>query len=245
MFQKWFQSKCTKRTKVLILSWALSLGTLVCGSCVATAFFPSVLFAATPKSSQQAKNLPPLLKAIEDHYKESNTLSADFSQKNTNTLLSQTKESSGRIFIKLPSKIRWETQKPDSSLLVSDGSHYWFYTPPFMEGERGQVIQKDAGQVQSQLANTLLAGHFSDAPVTIQTKNATTFILTPKKGSAGTVKKATLEVDAKKKQVRKITLDHEGGNRTEIELSRLELAQQMRDDFFEFKAPPNTDMIRE
>jgi outer membrane lipoprotein carrier protein len=190
--------------------------------------------------------LPKLLQEVEAKYSKSKTLSAEFSQLNEDIILSQKKKSSGKIFVKRPTKVRWETLKPEVNILVSDGKRFWFYTPPFDEGERGQVVEKKSSEVQSKLVNALLAGSFSVArDMTIQEKNPSTFLMIPKPGTAGTVTQATVEIDPAQKLIQKVTLDHKGGNRAEISLSQIELGKPLADEIFVFKAPPNTDKIDE
>ncbi len=204
------------------------------------------LYSFAPLYALPPNPLPKLLQEVEAKYKKSNTVSADFEQLNQDVAMSHVKKSSGKIFVKRPSKFRWETLKPDQSLLISDGSRYWFYTPPFDEGERGQVIEKDSSQVQSKLANALLSGSFSvTRNMTMKQKGPSTFLLIPKQGSAGTVTQATLEVDPNLKLIQKVTLEHKGGNRSEISLSKIVLGQKLDDSLFVFQIPPNTDQITE
>ena len=191
-------------------------------------------------------SLPPLLHEVEAKYKAAATLSADFQQINDNKLLSKKKKTSGKIFVKRPSKIRWETSAPDASLLVNDGKKIWFYTPPFEEGERGQVVLKDVSQVQSQLASALLSGAFSVAKnMTIRQESPSLFLLTPKAGTAGTVSQATLQIDSERKLITQVILLHKGGNRTEISLTQIDLGPTLKEDLFQFKTPPHTDLIQE
>ena len=146
--------------------------------------------------------------------------------------------------VKRPDKLRWETLHPDMSLLVSDGHTFWFYTPPFDEGEHGQVIEKKSNEINSKLANALLSGRFSVAhDMKFRQESPSKFLLTPKPGTAGTVKRAEIEIDPELKLIQKVTLEHQGGNRSEITLSKIELGKKMGDDAFIFTAPPNTDKV--
>jgi len=187
-----------------------------------------------------------MLEEVEKKYADAKTLTADFTQLTTSASLGQTKTSSGKIFLKRPSKVRWETENPDKNLLVSDGSRFSYYTPPFDIGEKGQVLEKKSSEVQSKLANALLSGSFSmarDMKIKMDGKN--TFLLTPKKGSAGTVKRAKIEVNPEEKLIQKVILDHEGGNHAEISLTHIELGKKLQDQLFEFQIPPNTDKVTE
>lgn len=194
--------------------------------------------------AKESHQLPPLLKEVETLYSKSATLSANFQQTTDSITLAKKKKSFGKIFFKRPSKVRWETQKPDASLFISNGQQSWFYTPPFEEGEKGQVIEKKSSEVQSQLASALLAGSFSVAKqMKIQKKTESQFVLIPKSGTAGTVTKATLDIDPTQKLIKKVTLDHKGGNQTEITLDQIQLAIPLSDDLFNFKIPPNTEKV--
>ncbi len=219
---------------------------------------------ATEKKSAHAKNtvktysaketapaapkvvIPEELLAIEKKYVAAKTLEADFTQKDESKLTGAKKESSGILMIQHPNQFRWETLKPDKNLLVSDGNKFWFYTPPFEAGERGQVIERRTTEVQSELANAILSGSFSKVHGVAITKiSPTKFLLTPAEGTAGSVKTAELEIDPAKNIIQKLRLEHQGGNRTEISLGNVKLAEKMNEAYFKFVTPPATDVIRE
>jgi len=190
--------------------------------------------------------LPPLLQEIENTYAKAATLTAKFTQVNLVASLNQKKTSSGVLLVKRPNKVRWETLKPDQNLLVSDGRKFWFYTPPFDEEERGQVIERKSSEVQSRLANALLSGSFSIAKdMKIKKQGENRFVLTPKPGTAATVIRAEIQVNPEKKQIDQVILEHKGGNRSEISLTNIELGEEMGDEMFSFTAPPNTDRVTE
>ncbi len=203
--------------------------------------------AKKPKAkTKPEKRLPAVLQEIEKKYAEAGTLSAEFSQINETVVTGQKKTSSGVILVKRPNQVRWETQKPNPSLLVSDGKTYWFYTPPFDEEEPGQLVVRSSSQVQSKLANALLSGSFSTAKdMKITEKTPSTFVLKPKPGTAGTVQKVEIGVDPDKKLIQKVILTHKGGNRAEISLSNIELGKPLDENQFHFEAPKNTEIIKE
>jgi outer membrane lipoprotein carrier protein len=198
---------------------------------------------ASPKSSQ-IKELPKLLSDVQVKYIRAGTLNAEFFQVNKTAAMNQSKTSSGTIMAKRPNKMRWETLKPDKNLLVSNGVTFWYYTPPFEEGERGQMIERKSSQVQSKLANALLSGSFSDlAEMKIKQSGKNEFTLTPRKGTAGTVVKAFLEIDAANSLIRRVKLVHSNGNESEISLQNIQLGNPIKDSLFEFEAPPNTERV--
>ncbi|MGK5082715.1 outer membrane lipoprotein chaperone LolA [Bdellovibrionota bacterium FG-1] len=192
----------------------------------------------------QPKHLPALLEEVEAKYTKAATLQADFTQVIEVAALKSKKTTTGVIMVKRPDKLRWETLHPEMNLLVSDGHKFWFYTPPFDEGEHGQVIEKKTDEINSKLAKALLSGRFSVArDMKIRQKNSSRFILTPRRGTAGTVEHAEIEVSPGKKLIQKVILVHEGGNRAEISLSKIELGKSIGDEAFVFVAPPHTDKV--
>ncbi len=204
-----------------------------------------------PRGSKQAhltdapnSSLPKALQEVEAKYAKTQTLFAEFSQTNETAATGAKKQSKGIIYAKRPGKIRWETRSPDANLLVSDGRKFWFYTPPFDESEHGQVVERPANQVQTKLANALLSGSFSVlSEMKIEEKGPSRFILYPKKGVAGSVKRAEIEIDPKRHLIQTVILEHEGGNRSEIHLSQIDLGRKIGEELFNFVPPPNTDRI--
>lgn len=241
-----------RRTAVLFALWVIVLQ-IFADRTIATERTRDV--TKKPKSTPPAKvekpavktvDVPAELLEIEKKYVNAKTLEADFTQKDEVKMTGAKKESSGVLMIRHPNQFRWETLKPDKNLLVSDGRKFWFYTPPFEAGERGQVIEKKTAEVQSELANALLAGAFSKIHgVVIEKISPTKFKLTPKESVGGSVKVAELEIDPAKNVIQRLQLEHQGGNKTEIKLANVKLSEKLSDSFFKFVTPPGTDVIRE
>lgn len=208
--------------------------------------FLAIAGALVALSTVYAAEIPKALLKIEANYTKAKTLEAEFDQTNFSALTGVKKQSSGHVSLKYPNKFRWETIKPDKNLLVSDGRLFWFYTPPFEKGERGQVIQKRTSEVQSQLASALLSGAFSKIKnLKVQKISEQKYRLTPLKGSAGTVKTAEITIDTKKNLIESVKLDHTGGNTAEIKLQKITPKTKLDDALFSFITPPDTDIIKE
>jgi outer membrane lipoprotein carrier protein len=197
-----------------------------------------------PKSERDG-SVPELLREVEETYTKAGTLFAEFSQTNESAATGTKKTSSGRIAIKRPDKVRWETTSPDPNLLVSDGKKAWYYTAPFDETEHGQVSEYPASRVRSKLANAILSGEFSGKDLKIKTIDVTHFSIIPKKGTAANVKEAKVKVDPSKRTIVQIEILYDDGNRAQIDLSNIKLGEKLGDDVFVFQAPPNTDHINQ
>ena len=206
-----------------------------------------VLIVSAPVSAGAAVPLPPLLGEVQAQYQKVSGIEARFNQETDVKATRQIKKAKGRIWIKRPNKLRWETLEPDPNILVSDGQTFWFYTPPFDPTERGQVIIKKTAQVQTRFLNSLLSGSFDfgNGAVSIEDRMRGRFLLRPKPGTAGDVKSAEIEIDPIKKTIHQVELVHASGNRTAIKLEELKLLSKIDDKWFRFIPDKNTDKIVE
>lgn len=198
-------------------------------------------------SNAYANTLPPLLEQVQKEYQKSAGIEAEFDQLTQIKSTKSQKKAQGKIWIKHPNKLRWETITPDANILVSDGKFFWFYTPPFEKGERGQVIIKKSAQIQTQFLNALLSGSFdfSKTKTAIETKSANVFLLKPSANTAGDVKTAEVTINAETKKIEKVSLVHTSGNETTIQLKQIKLSSSLNDTLFRFVPDRNTDQIKE
>lgn len=197
-------------------------------------------------SNAQA-SLPVLLEEVQKEYQKSAGIEAEFDQMTHVKSTKSDKKAHGKIWIKHPNKLRWETISPDQNILVSDGKFFWFYTPPFEKGDRGQVIIKKSAQIQTQFLNALLSGSFdfSKTKTQIETKSANVFLLKPSENTAGDVKTAEVTINVGTKKIEKVSLVHVSGNETSIQLKEIKLLPNLADTLFRFVPDRNTDQIRE
>lgn len=203
--------------------------------------------------SQAAQSPLELVKAVEAHYLKAKTLQASFQQEQWVEITGQDKVTEGTLEVKLPGEFRWETLTPDRSLVVSDGKSVWFYTPPFSEGGRGQILKQAVGGHQTVLLQALLAGNLSRIQFTklrrVACKSCAQGVealeMIPKKGTAAGVTTARVFVDSKKHEISRVELSYRSGNRSKISLQNLVLGKPFEPGRFRFVAPPDTDVLKE
>jgi len=78
-----------------------------------------------------ADSMPPLdyiLKELEKRYTGSQ-FSADFLQESTIKAMEITDFASGRIYVRYPGMMRWEYEKPEPQVIITDGHKLWIYRP--------------------------------------------------------------------------------------------------------------------
>jgi outer membrane lipoprotein carrier protein len=199
---------------------------------------------ASPTPAVNTK-LPEALAQVQAEYQKASGIQARFDQVTQVKATKQVKKALGRIWIKRPNKVRWETLEPDANILVSDGKTFWFYTPPFDKGERGQVLIRKSGQVQTKFLNALLSGSFDFEGGQITTLSANVFKLIPKKGTAGDVMTAVIEVGPTTHKIEKVSLTHSSGNETQIKLKEIKITSDIPDSMFKFTPDRNTDQMTE
>jgi outer membrane lipoprotein carrier protein len=179
-------------------------------------------------------------------------VSARFHQTASNRSLGQVQEASGTLLLKRPGKMRWEYQKPDPRLYVTDGKTLWAYNP-----QDQQVLLQDVEQAfASRLPLSFLAGdcrlgkEFQIALVEhagTKASPATALLeLKPRaagEGAAG-IERMILEVDRSSGLVQKATLFDAVGNTTVIALSDVQVNAGAPDDKFTFTPPPGTRVVK-
>lgn len=189
--------------------------------------FPATESAPKAAAPRNSVALPALLRRVEKKYAGAKTLTAKFVQVVESALSKQKQTSQGELTFERPNRVRWETISPDHSLFVSNGVTAWFYTPPFDpddKTEHGEYHERKASQIQTKLANALLSGSFSVArDMSIEAVSKTQFSLTPRKKTSDPIRKAIIEIDPHTEVIRKVTVEHRDGNKTEITLSNISL----------------------
>ena len=182
----------------------------------------------------QAGVLPTLLQEVSNHYSKSITFQANFVQTSVSPITGLSKKSTGMVWIKRPHKIRWETQSPESHLLVGNGRVFWFYTPS-LDSDGYESMQRESSGPANQFLHTLLRGDFSQLANQVKKKTSNSFFLVTQ--DLGSLHQVQFEVDPKKKWIQKIQLCYTQGHCTEIVLSSIVFGKKIEDLFFEPLSP--------
>ena len=68
-----------------------------------------------------------------------NNFHMDFIQVIKSEISGKVRKSKGHIDYKYPGQIRFKVEDKVSSIFISNTHTQWYYTPPFIEGEQGEV----------------------------------------------------------------------------------------------------------
>jgi len=175
-------------------------------------------------------------------------LSAHFQQTATNRTLGQVQEASGLFLLKRPGMMRWEYQKPEARLFVTDGKTLWAYSPT----DKQVIIQDVRDALASRVPLAFLAGdcqlrrEFEVRAVEHAGTRATPSVklldLKPRRAEAG-IARLLLEVSLKTYTVEKTTLFDAYGNTTVIAFTNLKLNAGLGDQSFQFTPPAGVTVV--
>ncbi len=99
------------------------------------------------------------------------TFSAEYEERFISSTDGKERKSNGKLDYQQPRHVRFEVLAPDPSTFVANPQTSWYYTPPFIEGEEGQVVvQKSAGLPFARFLDALVAGAKSNAGYDAVTK---------------------------------------------------------------------------
>lgn len=206
---------------------------------------PTGAGAATPTAAER----PPLVRVVDSVqkvYENTSNLKARFAQ----TLESAMgkRQASGVLRLKKPGKMRWDYEKPEKKLFVTDGAMLWMYEP---EDEQAFRQPLQSSQLPAQVSFLFGKGRLSD-------EFDITYLDGAKVGQAGDLvlklvpKKATAQykhlvfvVDPKTFMVKETVLYDQQGGTNHIVFSGIEtnLKTDIDDSRFAFTPPPNTKII--
>jgi outer membrane lipoprotein carrier protein len=203
-------------------------------------------FPLTP--SVGATTLDEVVDKVEAACSRVQELSARFHQTATSRATGMIQEASGLFLVKRPGKMRWEYQKPEPRLFVTDGKTLWAFSPVDK-----QVVVQDVGQAfTSRMPLSFLAGdcqlrrEFAITAVehagTRASPTARILDLKPLRAEAG-IARVLLEVSLQTYTVERTTVFDAAGNTTVIALANLKLNPGLTDDQFQFTPPAGVTVV--
>ncbi|WP_127718398.1 outer membrane lipoprotein carrier protein LolA [Halobacteriovorax sp. HLS] len=177
------------------------------------------------------------------------TFSAKFQQVYKSALTGKEKRSSGSLDYSYPGSIRLETQSPESLIYVSNNKTTWYYTPPFIEGEAGQVsIQQSSKNGLTKFLDMLRKGLKSNKYYTIK-KDKLTYKVSFSKNAQKDLGIIFANLHFSKndflfEQLTKIEMTQTDKKVKNLILSNIDKSPKFLKTHFDFKIPKNTKVNR-
>ncbi|MCU0563444.1 MAG: outer membrane lipoprotein carrier protein LolA [Desulfobacterales bacterium] len=127
-----------------------------------------VCAGAAPLYAASGENIPPVeyvLKELEKRYTGSQ-YAAEFLQESTIKTMEITDFAQGRLYVRHPGMMRWEYQKPERQVIVTDGRQLWIFrpqdnlvmtgsAPAFFRDGKGASFLSDIGLIRRKFQITM------------------------------------------------------------------------------------------
>lgn len=190
--------------------------------------------------------LPAVIEKMQKNYDQAKDFRAHFSQKYTNVAFNRTKVSSGEVAFKKGGRMRWDYDKPDPQMFVSDGKTLWLYEPNDKQAFRQSLKES---QLPGALAFLLGKGKLSDefeislaGEIAYGNKVDYRLSLKPKQPQA-TYKSIYFIVDAKSFYVTESVLVNAQGDINDITFSDVKVNTKIPDTLFKWSVPAGVRTI--
>ena len=208
-----------------------------------TMFTGGILLIPSPSGSNTL-SLDSILNQIEKKY-DVNDFSARFFQTSTLKAMEVQDTASGILRVKRPDMMRWDYEKPDKQIIVSDGTHLWIYrpednqvivgrTPSFFGEGKGAGFLSDIKSVRKQFLITL-ENQEGEKPYRLK--------LIPKHPTQD-LSRVILVVSPYTFEVMAVITYNMYDDETRIELTHYSYNLNLGDDIFRLKIPEGTDVIK-
>jgi outer membrane lipoprotein carrier protein len=85
-------------------------------------------FVSAAAAAESKLTLEQILDRVENHYKDK-SFKAEFVQESTLKAMDITDFASGIMFVRYPGMMRWEYEKPEVQVIITDGHKLWIHRP--------------------------------------------------------------------------------------------------------------------
>jgi outer membrane lipoprotein carrier protein len=194
--------------------------------------------------AQSQKNGIYYLKQIEKRYGNVSAFRAKFLQISKAPGVVKVEKASGIVYLRKDGKFRWDYDKPDVVLIVSDGKTLWIYQVE----DKQVMIDRSFGTKMKHFPYTFLKGmqhlheDFKANILKIEGK-AITLELIPKK-SLKEINKMTLTFDKNTLLIHEIQWISSQEVKTAITFDDIDITSEIPDSVFHFEPPEGVDIVR-
>ncbi len=179
------------------------------------------------------------------------SFSANFEESFKSLATGKEKKSFGKIDYKYPGQIKYEKTSPDISSFISNGKMSWYYVPPFVPTEQGQVTVQNSSKLPLTKFLDSIKGGIEGSKLFTSKYAGKDLTLTFKKDvqKEMTMKEVILHSSKEAKSVSKLsefdsmTLVSEDGKKVDLKFVEFKEEVSFPPGNFEFKVPPKTKVI--
>lgn len=186
-----------------------------------------------------------ILLRLEARLHRISTMKAHFVQTFASSGLGVPQAEEGTFMLQAPDLMRWEYEKPERKLAISDGKHTWFYLPEEKVVYRGSVEEwKEKGAFA-----VLVSGELSSKFEAVSASSGGTLLpgrvlleLRPR-GEPGDFTSVEVEIEPSTLEIASFTAIDAMGNRIGLALAGVEENVHLPDASFTFVPPRGVEVI--
>lgn len=193
-----------------------------------------------------AAGLPPVetvLKELERRYTGSQ-FAAEFLQESTIRSMEITDFAAGRLYVRYPGMMRWEYEKPERQVIITDGRTLWIHrpqdnlvmtgsAPAFFRDGKGASFLSDISLVRTKFHITMAQ---AEGEYLYELK------LTPRERGSLNLSEVRLYVTPRAYHIVRIVTLNELGDDTRIDILQPQFNVNLDPSLFRFEIPPGADV---
>jgi outer membrane lipoprotein carrier protein len=188
-----------------------------------------------------------ILDRVEKKYADSK-FSADFIQKSTIKAMAITDLAAGKVYIKYPGMMRWEYEKPDRQIIITDADKLWIYrpednqvmtgnAPTFFRDGKGASFLSDIRLIRKKFDISLEQGQQGQSDLFYHLK------LVPHEKTLD-ISAIGLMISRQTFNVLQVTTLNFYGDETRIDLINSAFGADLEDSLFSFEIPEGVDVLQ-
>ena len=217
------------------LAGSVALAALALG----TAWLPAPARAGDPVKD--------LVRKVEARYQKTTDLTAEFSQSTDIKGFAKPLQSSGRVYIKRPGKLRWDYLAPTLEQIFVDNDKVQFYIPEHKQVLVGQLSKMASSQAPLQLLQGIgrldRHYHITAAPDGATGHGGLPLLSLTLHDGGPDHPRIAVEVDAGSYFLRRVELHDVNGNVSSFTFSAIRPNTGLKDELFEFTVPQDVEVV--
>ena len=225
------------KKRIFLLGTLIILSLFVCG-------IPNDDTGRSSPAAAENLSLEQILNGMESRYANS-AFSAKFLQESTIKAMEITDFASGKVYVRHPGMMRWEYDKPDKQIIITDGLKLWIYRPDdnqvmtgaapvFFRDGKGASFLSDINLIRQKFKISLLS---SEGDLFYELK------LVPVEKTMD-VADIRISVSKIRFAIMRVITQNFYGDETRIEFMNSEFDLNLDDALFSFKIPEGVDILQ-
>jgi outer membrane lipoprotein carrier protein len=214
-------------------------------------FILSTWAADGPSNEKALQEVREVVKQLQARYEKTKDMQADFFQKTRIEGFERPVTSAGKVYIKKPGRLRWDYLDPATEQIYVNQDDVKVYVPEHKQVLIGKLTQMAASKAPVELLQgaAKLDESFEIEPTPGKDRGVggmplITLIPKSKEESTRNLQKIVVEVFPKTYFIRTVALHEISGNVAVFEFSNLKPNQGLGNEVFDFKAPPDAEVVR-